>query len=1258
MKRMRSGNRMLSFLLTAAMVLAPVQTGWAAGNGLEEDHQPVTEADDSRSTDAEKEHSQPSAGKEDENISGTEENRQDGTVKEDPDASGTPNDEETSDDSQTSDKSETSDETKEPDAGEMPDAADATERPDTEAEPDETEQPDTEETSDESEQPDAEEGPELPEEKVMSEEPEGEETPFAGLQERSMMSQEMWAEKQELNEHIGDLDGLVEGKDYEAGTIIVSADSREEAEQYAQAYNGALMDYMEGAALITLSDEVTVMEAVESSADEELLLPAAWPNYYRYASEDPFTDPSTAGEQYQYYHDIISSNVAHRYGYKGKGVKVAVLDTGIKSGHEDVKAKALDNGSASDNYGAEDAQGHGTHVAGIIGAEADNGKGGKGVAPEVELISIKVLDDSGSGSTWAGIAGIRKAIDQKVDIINMSLGSYGYVPQEETACNDACKNGILVVAAAGNESTNGVSYPAGHKSTLSVAALDSNNTKAYFSNYGPTVDYCAPGVGIWSTYCKENEKYYMMDGTSQATPVVAGTAAVLLASSESVRNLTGTERVDALRKLMDKGVMKAGSTGVGKGYINLAKALNLASADTVPAAPEFSEKSKTTFNETSHTIRCTAAEGMKIYYTVNGKAVSYKDGTVMPENALEYDPVRGIELTGAASFSVKAIAVNPVSNLASKQVTATYKLQPDAEYVSITSPVAVDIAGYSYCSRLLPGKSVKLGTSVEPFYAKKPRVTWRVADRSSGKGVTVNQQGKVTVARTTQPGMYEIQAAVGNRYDSHYIEVVNGGNLIKSVAVSSKKITLFSGKTSDVSVTVKKQTGTGLPEDLHWASGDCAVAEVVTENPEKGIQITGVGAGKTTVTGTALDGSGKKVSIAVTVNDSICVRPAVCSLAAGKSITLKAAVSPSNAAVKVEWSEESGSLKITPGGKVTVNSGVSGGTYTVKAEAKDGSGVYGTATVKVIPAASAVTKLKIAKTASVFRVTNKYGASTSAILPVTAEGGTDWEVSVNNPELATAERIGSSVRITATGKAAGKVKVTVASTDGSNKKAVCTVSVDNPITKMYIAPEAGRMNLLSKGRSMKLTAVLQNASGKLSPTSKNIKWTSSDSAVIKVDGKKGTVTALKEGGSAVITAEATDGSCATAEYRVTAIASLQKIATVIDRAGNDWYIQNGNEIDIPLELVWTGGGYYNTSLPLTVEVKGTVVSAYMEWRRVSGKPVPILVLVPTSEVFETGKGSATISVKDIYGNKKKFSCKIQFGTYMKDGKKVIGFFVQ
>ena len=336
-------------------------------------------------------------------------------------------------------------------------------------------------------------------------------------------------------------------------------------------------------------------------------------------------------------------------------------------------------------------------------------------------------------------------------------------------------------------------------------------------------------------------------------------------------------------------------------------------------------------------------------------------------------------------------------------------------------------------------------------------------------------------------------------------------------------------------------------------------------NPEKGIQITGVGAGKTTVTGTALDGSGKKVSIAVTVNDSICVRPAVCSLAAGKSITLKAAVSPSNAAVKVEWSEESGSLKITPGGKVTVNSGVSGGTYTVKAEAKDGSGVYGTATVKVIPAASAVTKLKIAKTASVFRVTNRYGASTSTILPVTAEGGTDWEVSVNNPELATAERIGSSVRITATGKAAGKVKVTVASTDGSNKKAVCTVSVDNPITKMYIAPEAGRMNLLSKGRSMKLTAVLQNASGKLSPTSKNIKWTSSDSAVIKVDGKKGTVTALKEGGSAVITAEAAHGSCATAEYRVTAIASLQKIATVIDRAGNDWYIQNGYSAGISMD---------------------------------------------------------------------------------------------
>lgn len=210
----------------------------------------------------------------------------------------------------------------------------------------------------------------------------------------------------------------------------------------------------------------------------------------------------------------------------GKDIKVAVLDTGCDLTHQDLKDRIIASkdftGSRS---GASDVAGHGTHCAGIISASI-NGVGLIGVAPNVSLYIGKVLSDNGSGySSWIA-AGIRWAIQQKVHIISMSLGTS--VPDNiiGAAVKEAFAAGIHIVAAAGNSgpSDNTVGYPGGFTECICVAAINSSLKTAGFSSRGSQVDVAAPGVGIQS--CYPGNRYATMSGTSMATPYVAGCLAL------------------------------------------------------------------------------------------------------------------------------------------------------------------------------------------------------------------------------------------------------------------------------------------------------------------------------------------------------------------------------------------------------------------------------------------------------------------------------------------------------------------------------------------------------------------------------------------------------------------------------------------------------------------------------------------------------------------------------------------------------------
>ena len=242
-------------------------------------------------------------------------------------------------------------------------------------------------------------------------------------------------------------------------------------------------------------------------------------------------------------------------------VKVAVLDTGIDQDHRDLPPLSARGPQAnfSSSSRIDDLYGHGTHVAGTIAAIADNKLGVSGVAPNVVLLNGKVLGDSGSGSCSGVANGMTWAADQGARVISMSLGGGSCVAQENAAAYAAGK-GSLVIAAAGNSSTSSPSYPAFYPSVLAVAATDSADQIASFSNFGSWVDIAAPGVNIYSTMPNHTSKlrtknYGYLSGTSMATPVVSGIAA--LPALTDVNGSGGT--ADELRSLLLASVDKQGT---------------------------------------------------------------------------------------------------------------------------------------------------------------------------------------------------------------------------------------------------------------------------------------------------------------------------------------------------------------------------------------------------------------------------------------------------------------------------------------------------------------------------------------------------------------------------------------------------------------------------------------------------------------------------------------------------------------------------
>ena len=348
-----------------------------------------------------------------------------------------------------------------------------------------------------------------------------------------------------------------------------------------------------------LSTEIAALEGVLSIASERKVRSTFTPS-------DPDTPDQWALSTVDAYEAWDLSLGTH-------DVIVAVLDTGIDWNHPDIGANIWTNEAGyhgynfiddnwfpmDDNIHGYDDSGdwqaniytyHGTHVAGIVGAVTNNAEGMAGLA-QVQLVAVKVMNESGEGTDGMVASGIAWAVEEAhADVIVMSLGVDGESLSLRNAVNAAKNAGVVMVAAAGNDGTSVVSYPAAYGAVIAVGATDSANRRASFSNYGANLDVMAPGVLIYST--QGGDGYQYLSGTSAAAPHVAGVASLML----SVNPALTPEEIGETINATATDISQTGyDPTTGWGIVNAFDAVEAVSSPrvTIIEYPEFVEPNST-----------------------------------------------------------------------------------------------------------------------------------------------------------------------------------------------------------------------------------------------------------------------------------------------------------------------------------------------------------------------------------------------------------------------------------------------------------------------------------------------------------------------------------------------------------------------------------------------------------------------------------------------------------------------------------------
>lgn len=459
----------------------------------------------------------------------------------------------------------------------------------------------------------------------------------------------------------------------------------------------------------------------------------------------------------------VAATAAWAAGYDGKGTKVAVLDTGTDLEHPDLKGRVAASKNFTDSDTDADRQGHGTHTISTVGGSgAESGGAKKGVAPGAELLSGKVLNDSGYGlDSWI-IAGMEWAVESKADVVSMSLGD-----PSQTACDDPLaaaaerlsRQGPLFVIAAGNSGpgNNTVSSPGCAASVLTVGAVDRDDTTASFSSRGPAglqhtlkPEIAAPGVGISAAAMggRGVYAYQSMSGTSMATPHVAGAAALV---KQRHPDWTGQQIKAALVASADTGVPgDVRETGGGRLDVKAAVDTTVTGAPAVQGGAYHwpQDRSDRTSVEVPYTN--TGTEPVTLGLAV--EKVTGNDGSAVRSQVARLDR-RTVTVPAGATVKVP-LALDPAAKLERSQYgDVTGRVVATANGVRVSTPFSLYVEPETVTLRVKlidrAGKPAAGPSSLD------------VIGTDDATGERRFNEGSVDQVYRVRPGAYFLSAFVG-----------------------------------------------------------------------------------------------------------------------------------------------------------------------------------------------------------------------------------------------------------------------------------------------------------------------------------------------------------------------------------------------------------------------------------------------------------------------------------------------------------------
>jgi len=438
--------------------------------------------------------------------------------------------------------------------------------------------------------------------------------------------------------------------DFKAGELLVSfnegvvtASAAQIRSQHQATLRRTLLD--ESIQLWEVPEGQELAAAKALSADPAVAF--AEPNYIYHA----FTTPNDPNYSKQWAHTKVNAPAAWDINTGSSDVIIAIIDSGIDENHPDLSGKIISGYDYVDNdSNPHDLNGHGTHVAGIAAAATNNGTGVAGASWGARIMPVRVLNFEGRGSTSDIADGITWAYTHGADILNLSLGGDGYSEAMQTAINSAHSAGALVLAAMGNcreydppycEVANPTSYPAANANVMAVAATAPDDTYANYSQYGSHCDIAAPGGemysihdtnGIYSTMPTYNvymnnlspsysNNYDYVNGTSQATPYVAGLAALVWSEAPALSP-------DEVQAVIQNTAVDLGSTGwdstYGHGRVNAQAAVAAVSGPDAPTLNAISNAD----GDGSYTVDWDAVSGAASYQLQEDDSSAFSSPTV------------------------------------------------------------------------------------------------------------------------------------------------------------------------------------------------------------------------------------------------------------------------------------------------------------------------------------------------------------------------------------------------------------------------------------------------------------------------------------------------------------------------------------------------------------------------------------------------------------------------------------------------------